>query len=261
MVLETPCLLRHLGNPDLCKPTNSAYLALHGYSGTGGRIGSARIPEDYAGLLLHDLDDLPTKLASELKAYKKSFDKQFRDVQDQLLADGKTRNEVRVKSVYLWSESPGTGKTTVACALIQEYLLISFLGHVKRGQNPPLSPVYFLDVNNWQTDYNGFNRKMVDEETAKDFSVRYYRAMEKAKNAEIAVLDDIGVRASTDGFRGDLHAVINHRVSKGLPTIYTSNIPIAELPDIFGEKRLTDRVRDMTKEIHFDGTSLRGIRK
>lgn len=264
MVLVTPCLLRHLGKPELCEPTSSAYLALHGYSGAGGRIGSARIPKEYAGLLLQDLTELSTenaKVSSALDAYKKSFDKQFRDVQEKHLSDGQSRNQVRVKSVYLWSESPGTGKTTVACALLQEYLLANFLGNVKRGQTPPLAPVYFLDVNDWQTDYNGFNRKMVDEETAMAFSSRYYRAMEKAKHAELVVLDDIGVRASTDGFRGDLHAVINHRVTKGLPTIYTSNIPISELPDIFGEQRLADRIRDMTKEIHFEGDSLRGIRK
>jgi DNA replication protein DnaC len=85
--------------------------------------------------------------------------------------------------------------------------------------------------------------------------------MDKAKSAPFAVLDDIGVRAVTDGFRGDLHEVINHRVANKLPTIYTSNIPIDQLDGIFGERRLSDRIRHMTKEIHFEGTSKRGMRK
>jgi DNA replication protein DnaC len=236
---------------------------MHGYSGTGGRLGASEVPLDYAGLLLDEveLDTQGADAKRNIEGYHASFDKQFADVQLALRAEGKSSDQIRIKSLYLWSESPGTGKTTVAAALLQEYLLRNFLGNIRRGKTPPLRPVYFLDVNAWQTEYNTFNRPRVPESVAQAAAAKYYAAMDKAKAAPFTVLDDIGVRASTDGFRGDLHDVINHRVANELPTIYTSNIPISELESIFGEKRLADRIRHMTKEIHFEGTSKRGMRK
>lgn len=257
------CLFNGLGKPELCAPTNAAYIAMHGHSGKGGRLGASDIPLDYAGMLLADLelDTQGVDLSVILDAYTASFVKMFDDVQRHLRAEGQSSDAIRIKSLYLWSESPGTGKTTVASAVAQEYLLRNFLGSLRRGKTPPLRPVYFLDVNAWQTEYLTFNRPRVPENVAEAAAAKYYAAMDKAKAAPFAVLDDIGVRASTDGFRGDLHDVINHRVANEMPTVYTSNIPISELESIFGEKRLADRIRHMTKEIHFEGTSKRGMRK
>lgn len=263
MVLGEKCLLRNLGNPELCEPTNAAYIAMHGHSGKGGRVAAARIPEDYIGILVPNLVTNKTDptLHKTIEQYVASLDKQFPDVRDELLKQGQSSNQVRVKSLYLWSESPGTGKTTVACAILQEYLLRNFLGHISRRQTPPLKPVFFLDVNEWQTEYNAFNRKHISEDIAKEHAERYYQAMDYAKKAEFAVLDDIGVRAATEGFRGDLHSVINYRVTNELPTVYTSNIPIDGLTSVFGESRMTDRIRHMTRELHFAGTTKRGIQK
>jgi DNA replication protein DnaC len=131
----------------------------------------------------------------------------------------------------------------------------------------------FLEVNEWQTDYNNFNRPKVPDAVAEPAAKRYYKAMEHAKHAPLAVLDDIGLRDSTDGFRGDLHAIINHRTTNAMPTIYTSNLPLIydgkkekfvqepyDLIDVFGEQRLVDRMRDMCAVLHFNGESHRGRR-
>lgn len=260
MVLDDTCLFRGLGNPKLCEPTSSAYIAMHGMSGNGGRLGDSAVPADYRGLLLADIDQ-PEKLMKTLTTYAESFDKQFGDVRSEHAEAGKTRDEIQLKNLYLWSESPGTGKTTIALALLQEYLLRNFLGHIRRGQTPPLRPTYFLDVNEWQTDYNQFNRPKVPEAVAEAAAARFYRNRDRAKDAEFLVMDDIGVRDSTDGFRGDLHTVINYRVANELPTVYTSNVPISELEEIFGEKRLPDRIREMTKPIPIAGTSRRGMKR
>lgn len=256
------CLFRNLGNPELCKPLNPAYIAMHGFGGKGGRVANSAIPTDYKGLLLADSTarEGQTKIYEKMESYVDSLEKQFADVQARLEAEGKTPVERRIKSLYYWSTSPGTGKTTLAATIMNEYLLKHFIGCFERGSQPKQRPVYFLDVNQLQTDYNGFNRPRVPEDIAEKASARYYRAIEHAKHADFAVLDDIGVRDSTDGFRGDLHSVINHRVTEQLPTIYTSNIPIKSLPDVYGEQRLGDRVGDLTQEIHFGGTSKRGKR-
>lgn len=258
LIKRDVCLLRHLGNPKLCEPTSSAYIALHGLSGNGGRLGDSAIPVDYQGMLLADVvHDAP--IMRRMNGYAKSFVKQFEDEQQRLLDEGKTVDEIRLKSLYLWSEAPGTGKTTLACALLQEYLVENFIGHVKRGLTPPLRPVYYLDVNDWQTTYNEFNREKVPEDVAELAARKYYRALEKAKTTELVVLDDLGVRKATEGFRGDLHAIVNHRVSNKMPTIYTSNIPIEEQEEIFGEQRLMSRLTHMTMPIEITGETRRGM--
>ena len=262
MTQNKRCLFRHFDNPALCSPINPAYIALHGVDGNGGRQASANIPVDYIGVLLADspVRESQAKNYELLEVYTKTFDRQFEDVQTKLRAQGKTDNEIRIKSLYLWSESPGTGKTTTAVALLNEYLLRNFIGNLKRKITPPQRPVYFLDANQLQTEYNTFNRPRVPEDIAEPASRRYYNAIEYGKYTEFVVIDDIGVRESTDGFRADLHSVINYRTTNALPTIYTSNIPIEELEEVFGEKRLADRVRDMCQPIHFAGESKRGRR-
>ncbi|MOA50214.1 hypothetical protein D3C78_1732060 [compost metagenome] len=80
--------------------------------------------------------------------------------------------------------------------------------------------------------------------------------------APFVVLDDIGVRDCTEPFRQDLHRIVDARLTGGFPTVYTSNIPMEELNEVFREKpaRLVDRVRDMCAVVPFVGVSKRGMR-
>ncbi|GGP13460.1 ATP-binding protein [Oceanobacillus neutriphilus] len=258
----TACLLRNVSDK-LCEPSNPLYIGLQGHNGKGGRAANIGLPADYSGVLLSDspVAAEQPKVYASLASYAESFRKQFEDVQESLRLEGQSENEIRIKSVYLYSEEPGTGKTTTASALLNEYLVTHYLGSLKRGTTPKQRPCYFLDVNELQTKYTEFNRPKVPQDIAEKAAEAYYRAIEKAKHTDFVVLDDIGVRESTEGWRGDLHSVINHRVSNRLPTVYTSNVLISELPDVFGEERLADRVRDMCQEIHFAGESKRGKRR
>ena len=221
-----------------------ACVAFHGLDGHSGRVGAANVPADYRYVTL---DNSPVRASQPeiykmLDAYMATFERQFEP-------DGK-----RIKSLYLYSANPGTGKTTTAAALLNAWLVTHFVGSLKRGRQPAQVPAYFLDVNEFQTRYN--LAAMTNDESELDGIKAEIR---KCQTVPFLVMDDIGVRGASEAFRAYLHAIINYRAVNGLPTIYTSNLPIEELARVFDE-RLYDRVRDMCVQLHFEGESKRGRR-
>jgi DNA replication protein DnaC len=261
-ILRDPCLAAI--DPTVCTRLCPHFIALHGASGTGGRVGAAGIPSDYRHVTVATSVARRDQAAAYaiVDRYIATFDRQF----EPEAADR------RIKSLYLYSREPGTGKTTTAAAIANAYLIVHYIGSLQRNRRPLERPVFFLDVNEWQTLFNRFNRPRVPDYIAEPASAAYYRAMEAAMSAPFAVLDDIGVRDATDAFRGDLHAIINARVTNRMPTVYTSNVPIKTYKDeethevVYGldeifDARLADRVRDQCAVVPFVGESKRGMRK
>jgi len=248
--LETKCILadrcKSAGDAVKCTELCSAYAQVHSAT---GRHSLADIPRDYA---LTTMRNSPVRAEQPevyrlIDAYISTFDRQF-DEEDE-----------PIRSVYLYSRNPGTGKTTTAVALLNEWIAAHYVGSVKRGMTPNRKPGYFFDVNRWQALFNRIYMSSGDrrDELAGEFE----RQRTNAERATFAVFDDIGVRETSEGFRAHLHDVINYRVSERLPTVYTSNVTIEELPELFGEERLADRIRDLCVEITFEGESRRGKRK
>lgn len=242
---KAPCILASY-RADKCVACSNLCphrIALEGLDGKSGRIGNAGLPADYRGITLAN-SPAREDLAKNYEIFKRYVE---------------TFSRGGVKSLYLWSESPGTGKTTTAAALMSEWIARDYLGALKRGEQPRQFSAYFLDVNQWQTIYNEFNRPRVPDSIAEPAAAKYYSAMERTKAAPFAVLDDIGVREASDNFRADLHAIINSRVTEGKPTVYTSNLPIEEMARVF-DARLYDRIRDQCLDLEFEGKSRRGRR-
>ncbi|NGQ95446.1 DNA replication protein [Brevibacillus sp. SYP-B805] len=254
-MLRGPC--KTADDPAICTRLCPHFIALHGASGAGGRVSAANIPSDYRHVTVATSVARRDQAAAYaiVDRYIATFDRQFEPD-----AGGPEAADRRIKSLYLYSREPGTGKTTTAAAIANTYLIAHYIGRLKRDRQPLQRPVYFLDVNEWQTLFNAFNRPRVPDHIAEPASDAYYRSMEHAKAAPFLVMDDIGVRDATDAFRGDLHAIINHRVTNRLPTVYTSNVPIDELAQVF-DARLADRVRDQCAVVTFKGESKRGVRK
>ncbi|NYV67620.1 DNA replication protein [Bacillus sp. Gen3] len=257
---ENKCLLANgckVAGTAQCNDNCAHFIAIHGRSGNGGRVVAAGTPADYRLLTLANSParDSQPEIYRGLPQYIETFERQF--------DEGETRNmpeaKRRIKSMYLWSTKPGTGKTTTAAVLLNEWIRRHYSGSLKRGDQPLQQPAYFLDVNEAQTLYNEFNRSHVPQDVAERASREYYRRLTSAKQAPFAVLDDIGVRTATEGFRGDLHSVINHRTVSGSPTVYTSNLPIEDMTRVF-DARLYDRMRDQCIVFEFGGESKRGRR-
>lgn len=238
-----------LAGGEKCNAICPSYVAVHGADGLGGRIGAAGVPTEYRRLTLANSPARETQVEAYkiAEAYANTFTRQFGGGAE------------RIKSLYLFSLEPGTGKTTTAAALLNEWIIRHYIGSLQRNGQPLERPAFFLDVNAWQTDYNAFNRPRVPDHIAEPAAARYYRFQSAASSAPFAVLDDIGVRDASESFRADLHAIINARVTEGLPTVYTSNVPIEDLARVF-DARLADRVRDMCGVVPFVGESKRGRR-
>lgn len=253
MTNEKVCLLAEhckLAGSEKCISSCGSYISIHGHSGKGGRVSAAKVPSDYKNITLNNSPARGSqpKVYDTLDKYAKTFERYFDE------------NSNRIKSMYLWSQNPGTGKTTTAIALLNTWIIHLYIGSVRRGLSVLQTPAFFLDTNEWQTLFNEFNRSNVPKDIAEPANREYYRRLQQAKSAPFAVLDDIGVRTATEAFRGDLHSVINHRTANGMPTVFTSNLPIAEMANVF-DARLYDRMRDQCAVIHFEGKSKRGKRK
>jgi DNA replication protein DnaC len=237
-----------LANGPNCNRQCSAFIAMHGYSGIGGRVANANTPADYRLLTLSTSParESQAKVYATIEKYVATFDRIFDE-------EGK-----RIKSLYLFSESPGTGKTTTAIAVLNEWIMRYYYEESKRTGNdrqaPQQTPAYFLDVNSFQTDYN--LATMTNDEAGIN-SIK--AVIKRAQTAPFAVIDDIGVRSASEAFRAYIHAIINYRTVNGMPTVFTSNLPIEEMAVVF-DARLYDRMRDMCAVLHFDGTSKRGRR-
>jgi DNA replication protein DnaC len=240
-ILASRC---RLANGPNCNRSCAHYVSLHGYSGTGGRVANANLPADYRLLTLSNSPARATqaKVYGHIDKYVATFDRQFE------------AGSPRIKSLYLWSESPGTGKTTTAIAVLNEWLIAHYIGSLKRNRQAVQTPAYFLDVNAFQTDYNLATMTNDEAEMAK-----IKATIQRTQQAPFAVLDDIGVRSASEAFRSYVHAIVNYRTANAMPTIFTSNLPIEEMERVF-DARLYDRMRDMCAVLHFDGTSKRGRR-
>lgn len=244
--MKRNCILdgRRRGGCASCPATCPHYISLYGLSGKGGRVGVANLPADYRNITLKNSPARASqsKVYAMLDAYVATFERQFDD------------DSPRIKSLYLYSESPGTGKTTTAAALINSWLVEHYLGSLKRNRQALQQPAYFLDVNELQTKYN--LATMTSDEKELD---EVKRTMRRCIEVPFLVMDDVGIRSASESFKSIVHGIINARTTGNKPTVFTSNLPIEDMATVF-DARLYDRMRDMCLDIHFDGTSKRGRR-
>jgi DNA replication protein DnaC len=72
----------------------------------------------------------------------------------------------------------------------------------------------------------------------------------------LLIIDDIGAEKITDWVGERIYLIINKRYTENLPTIFTSNLPIADLADRIGD-RATSRIVEMCNIIKVEGEDRR----
>ncbi len=136
------------------------------------------------------------------------------------------------KGLYIHSLIRGSGKTMLACCLLNET--------VKRYD----VSVKFINV----LDYLELTKKGYSSMEDKE-------EKQSILGATVLVLDDIGVEVNKAWIDTTLYQLINFRYSNKLATIITSNLPLEELKV---DDRIKDRLNAMCIDLKIPDVSIRG---
>ncbi|CDQ21718.1 ATP-binding protein [Halobacillus karajensis] len=219
----------------------------HGIQGDGGFYGASGIPKKYRNSFF---ENLPIK-ADNPQAYK---------VAEAYISNVLDYVEKGV-GLFFYSvpnkDNPrgtGTGKTTTATAIGNEYIKQRIIQKVTGQKDIKHQPTLFVRVSELQNTYNKqFRGSFEDQEKA---STKFGRMLKKMENAELLILDDISLRSSTEPFTNILYEMVDKRDIEEKPIIYTSNFPVDKLPETL-DHQTTSRVEGTTEQIAFKGTDHR----
>ena len=122
------------------------------------------------------------------------------------------------KGWLVFSGPVGSGKTHLAAAIANERIAHD-------------APAFFITA----ADLLDHLRSAF----APDSDIPYDRLFDQVRNTPLLILDDLGTQASTPWAQEKLDQLLNHRYSHELPTVITSEKPLAEM-----DERLRSRLSD-----------------
>ncbi|MBQ7445958.1 MAG: ATP-binding protein [Clostridia bacterium] len=139
----------------------------------------------------------------------------------------------RNQGLLFWGDV-GTGKTYTASVIGNELLA--------KGRT-----VYAISLANLFQKVGGYNNEQEEE------------LMERVRNVDLLILDDLGTERSTDFAAEKVYAVIDARYKASKPVIYTTNMTLAEMKGAadMRQKRLYDRIFQTCFPLQFTGQSRR----
>ena len=140
--------------------------------------------------------------------------------------------EKEKRGLYLWSTTPGSGKTFLACCLGKSVML-----RTSKQIRFITAPDYISRVGDSYKRPQG----------APDPTWIY-------RNCDLLILDDIGVQKSGEWQEQELFRLIDERLNNGLMTIFTSNNSVDGLKI---EERTKNRIQKSTVQIHMPEESIR----
>ncbi|WP_214796540.1 MULTISPECIES: ATP-binding protein [unclassified Exiguobacterium] len=240
-VLEPYC--KRCGERGGCDYTCYPYVIMHGMNGDGGIWKSTQVPKRYQKSFLKNLPIAEQNPAS----YK--FVSRYIERVTELVRRG--------IGLYLYSipnkenrKGTGTGKTTVATAIINEYVIQRVIEHSK-GEYPIVeNPALFVKASEFQNTFNEQFRG-TDESKQKAAS-KFLKYKKLMLSVELLVIDDIALRGTTEAYQDLLYEIIDKRYNEELTTIFTSNTPLEQLGEVMNYQ-IASRIEGMTEEVLLKG--------
>lgn len=189
------------------------------------------------------------------KKYQWKFIEDFEVVSDKANMLVGIANTIRMKAhnqpwkdgFYFWG-SAGTGKTFLACIILQELMLKYAAG----GRFVDLSRQFFQRL---KTSFNA------TDETYGDAG----KILDELIEIPFLVIDDFGVQRNTEWEMEMLYNLIDSRYAEERPTIFTSNISVERFRTDTDEPletgvraksiahdRIASRIKEMCRTIYFD---------
>lgn len=204
------------------------YVLLHGTDGNGGFWATRNVPKKYDECLVEDLpikEDNPKIYGAVINYIDNVLD----------------RVQHTNRGLYFCGNT-GTGKTTTAVTIMNEYLLARVRQHLRKEKKIEVNPVLFVRLAEFQNLYNSQFRGTPDMQS--NSAVKYYRFKERMKEVDLLVIDDIAMRGLPEGFMNELYEIVDHRATEDITTFFTSNVTYEELTEFVGE-RIASRIQGM----------------
>lgn len=136
------------------------------------------------------------------------------------------------KGLYLWSKTPGSGKTFLSCSLARSIML-----RYDRQLRFITAAGYLAAVG------DSYKRQQGTVDSSKIY-----------RECALLVLDDIGAQKTGEWQEQELFRLINDRKNADLVTIFTSNLPPEKLNF---EQRTIDRIEKMSVVFQMPEESIR----
>lgn len=172
---------------------------------------------------LYSMSNMPKKYQYDMPLVPDDIDRQsFLYLKE--WKENVKENVEQGRGLFLYSKTKGTGKTSWACKIANEYAR-----HVALKNNLRCR-ILFVPV-------PGFLDEM--RQNMNNPTEEFQEMRENIKKADLVIWDDIGTESPTNWVREQLYIFINNREANGLSQIFTSNVDLELLKD---EKYLGERI-------------------
>jgi DNA replication protein DnaC len=151
------------------------------------------------------------------------------------------------RGLYLYGSRTGTGKTSLACAIMNAYFRkVVFVSNLE-------CMGLYIHVPSFLEEYR----------EAFDDSEKQRVLDEKIRNlyvAKLVIWDDIGAEKPSEWVRERVLTILDSRVGNMLSNIFTSNLSVAQLSEstVLGV-RVASRIAGCTEQLEFKGADKRGL--
>lgn len=140
------------------------------------------------------------------------------------------------KGLYLYSQIKGSGKTRLASSVANALV---------KMHGVDIAFIKSADLIN-QVKKTFGSKEITQADVIETF-----------RKVELLVVDDLALKGATEFEEGILYDVMDYRLENKKPTIFTSNVTIQDLENIYPGGRVNKRINKMAMEIYMPEESIR----